>query len=207
MTRASGADIFLCRVFRNLLEAFLSKTASFWIGMGVAAAIVAPAAAQQAPSAAPDPAHVRELIRQAAQQAQPQSQSPAGAPTAVFVTAGPRVNLTIEDAVQRGDGQEHRHCRRAHHAAADRLLHRGARGELPAEPDVGGEQHEQQPPCRSRPRRASPRRRPASATSWSAGIAQNLCQRRRQLQRQLDQQPPEQPEHGQPPQPAVHNPA
>jgi outer membrane protein len=80
----------------------LSKTASFWIGMGVAAAIVAPAAAQQAPTAAPDPAHVRELIRQAAQQAQPQSQSPAGAPTQIFVTAGPRVNLTIDEAVQRG---------------------------------------------------------------------------------------------------------
>ena len=80
----------------------MSKTASFWIGMGVAVAIVAPAAAQQAPNAAPDPAHVRELIRQAAQQAQPQSQSPAGAPTAVFMTAGPRVNLTIDEAVQRG---------------------------------------------------------------------------------------------------------
>jgi outer membrane protein len=80
----------------------LSKTASFWIGMGVAAAIVAPAAAQQAPAGAPDPAHVRELIRQAAQQAQPQSQSPAGAPTAIFMTAGPRVNLTIDEAVQRG---------------------------------------------------------------------------------------------------------
>ena len=80
----------------------MSKTASFWIGMGVAAAIAAPAAAQQAPNAAPDPAHVRELIRQAAQQAQPQSQSPAGAPTQTFVTAGPRVNLTIEEAVQRG---------------------------------------------------------------------------------------------------------
>src|SRR3954454_12865187 len=68
--------------------------------MTVAAAISAPAAAQQ--SAAPDPAHVRELIRQAAQQAQPQSQSPAGAPTAIFMTAGPRVNLTIDEAVQRG---------------------------------------------------------------------------------------------------------
>ncbi len=80
----------------------MSKTASFWIGMGVAAAIAAPAAAQQSANAAPDPAHVRELIRQAAQQAQPQSQGPAGAPTQIFVTAGPRVNLTIDDAVQRG---------------------------------------------------------------------------------------------------------
>ncbi|MEN3337528.1 MAG: outer membrane protein [Acidobacteriota bacterium] len=79
----------------------MSKTASFWTGLGLALTITAPAAAQQAPTGSPDPAHVRELIQQAMQQAQPQGQSRAGAPTQIFMTAGPRVNLTIEEAVQR----------------------------------------------------------------------------------------------------------
>ena len=106
--------------------------------------------------------------------------------------------------MQRGARKEHRHRRRADHAAADRLLDRRARGELPAEPDVDGEQHARRPPCRSRRRRASRRRRPACATPGRAGHRAEPVPRRRQLQRQLDEQPPEQPEHDQPPQPAVH---
>ena len=47
----------------------------------------------------PDPAHVRELIKQAQQQLQPVAQ-PAGQRTP-FVTPGPRVDLSLEDAVQR----------------------------------------------------------------------------------------------------------
>jgi len=80
----------------------VSKTASLWLVMGMAASIAAPAAAQNTPSAQPDAARVRELIQQALQQTQPQGQAPAGAPTAVFTTAGPKVNLTIDEAVQRG---------------------------------------------------------------------------------------------------------
>ena len=81
----------------------MSKTASFWLVMGMAASIATPAAAQNTPGAQPDAARVRELIQQALQQTQPQGQAPAGAPTAVFTTAGPRVNLTIDEAVQRGE--------------------------------------------------------------------------------------------------------
>ena len=80
----------------------MSKTASFWLGLGLAASIGAPAGAQQPAAPQPDTARVRELVQQALQQAQPQSQSPAAAPTDVFTTAGPRVNLSIEEAVQRG---------------------------------------------------------------------------------------------------------
>jgi outer membrane protein len=80
----------------------VSKTASFWLAIGLAASVAAPAAAQQGTSSQPDAAHVRELIQQAMQQAPPQTQSPAGAPTQVFSTAGPHVDLSIEDAVKRG---------------------------------------------------------------------------------------------------------
>jgi outer membrane protein len=80
----------------------VSKTASFWLGIGLAASVAVPAAAQQGTSSQPDAAHVRELIQQAMQQVQPQTQSPAGAPTQVFSTAGPHVDLSIEDAVKRG---------------------------------------------------------------------------------------------------------
>lgn len=80
----------------------MSKTASFWVGLALAASIGAPAGAQQPAASQPDAARVRELVQQALQQAQPQSQSPAAAPAEVFTTAGPRVNLSIEEAVQRG---------------------------------------------------------------------------------------------------------
>ncbi len=73
---------------------FVSKTASFWLGLGFAALVAAPAAAQQPAGTPPDPARVRELL----QQVQPPAQ-PAGEP---FVTNGPRVDLTLDEAVQRG---------------------------------------------------------------------------------------------------------
>ncbi len=74
----------------------MSKTASFWLGLGLAVAAAAPAAAQQPAAPPPDPARVRELIQQAQQ-----AQTPR-APAEIFVTAGPRVNLTLEESVQRG---------------------------------------------------------------------------------------------------------
>ncbi len=74
----------------------MRKTASFWLGLGLAVAAAAPAAAQQAAAPPPDPARVRELIQQAQQ-----AQTPR-APAEIFVTAGPRVNLTLEESVQRG---------------------------------------------------------------------------------------------------------
>jgi outer membrane protein TolC len=82
----------------HLWRLVVSKTASFWVGLGLAASIGAPAGAQQPAASQPDAARVRELV----QQAQPQSQSPAAAPAEIFTTAGPRVNLSIEEAVQRG---------------------------------------------------------------------------------------------------------
>lgn len=78
----------------------MSKTASFWLGIAVAA-MAAPAAAQQGPGTPPDPARVRALMEQAAAQLQPPPR-PADVPSEIFTTAGPRVNLTIDEAVQRG---------------------------------------------------------------------------------------------------------
>jgi outer membrane protein TolC len=77
----------------------VSKTASLWIGIALLSAAV-PARAQQNTAAVADPARVRELIQQAMQQVQtPPPAQPTGA---IFTTAGPRVNLSIEEAVQRG---------------------------------------------------------------------------------------------------------
>jgi outer membrane protein len=57
------------------------------------------AQSQSQKDAGPDPAHVRELIKQAQQQLQPVEQ-PAGQ-RKPFVTPGPRVDLSLQDAVQR----------------------------------------------------------------------------------------------------------
>ena len=70
--------------------------------IGLAAMLAAtPALAQnqKGKTTDPDPARVRELIQQALQQVQPVPAQPPGARTP-FVTAGPRVNLTIDDAVK-----------------------------------------------------------------------------------------------------------
>ena len=61
-------------------------------------ALAAPALAQQRADEAKNAAHVRELIQQAMQQVQ--SQPPAVA-TLPYQTPGPRVELSIQDAVQR----------------------------------------------------------------------------------------------------------
>jgi outer membrane protein TolC len=74
----------------------VSKIATFWLVAAVAAMPPAPAAAQQSPAA--DPAHVRSLLRQAQQQIGAQGTPPGER----FVTPGPRVDLRIEEAVQRG---------------------------------------------------------------------------------------------------------
>ncbi|HEY7056729.1 MAG TPA: TolC family protein, partial [Vicinamibacterales bacterium] len=62
--------------------------------------VAAPIAAQSQPQkdAGPDAAHVRELIQQAQQQLQPVVEP---APRAPFVTPGPRVDLSLQDASQR----------------------------------------------------------------------------------------------------------
>jgi outer membrane protein TolC len=68
----------------------------------VVALAAAPAAAQaqQKKTNEPDPAMVHALVQQALQQVQPLPQQ-TGQETTPFVTPGPRVNLAIEDAVQR----------------------------------------------------------------------------------------------------------
>ena len=181
----------------------MSKTASFWIGMGLAAAIAAPAAAQQSANAAPDPAHVRELIRQAAQQAQPQSQSPAGAPTQTFVTAGPRVNLTIEEAAQRGT---EKNIDIAVARITPRLtdftiagLEANYRLNLTSSANNTKRNHA----CRSRRRRVSHTPTTSIRENWSAGIAQNLYHGGGNYNVNWTNSRLEQPEHGQPSQSAV----
>lgn len=69
----------------------------------LAAALAAtPAAAQkQQKSNEPDAAAVHALVQQALQQVQ-QVPQPGGQPNTPFVTPGPRVNISIEDAVARG---------------------------------------------------------------------------------------------------------
>jgi len=70
-------------------------------GLVVALAAAPPAFAQKQKDTELDPARVRELVQQALQQVQPVPQAPAGQRTP-FTTPGPRVDLTIQDAVQRG---------------------------------------------------------------------------------------------------------
>jgi len=76
----------------------VSKSASFWIGTALSAVIAVPAGAQPPAIADKDLASARELIQQARQQVSPQNPAPTSAP---FVTPGPRVDLSILDAVAR----------------------------------------------------------------------------------------------------------
>lgn len=79
----------------------MSKSASFWIGATLSVVIAVPAVpagAQQPAIADKDLAHARELIQQAQQQVPPQNPAATSAP---FVTPGPRVDLSIQDAVAR----------------------------------------------------------------------------------------------------------
>jgi outer membrane protein len=79
------------------LEDFVSKTARTLAAAGFVLAAAFPAAAQDASIQ-----HVRELIAQAqAQAGAPQTPAPAQTPGSVFATPGPRVDLSIEDAVAR----------------------------------------------------------------------------------------------------------
>src|SRR5262245_58918647 len=97
-TRPSDADGALVSPFaRTLRRKFVIKTAP-WAAFALTAVMAAPAAAQQQPNgSAPELSHVRALIQQAMQQAQPQA--PAGTP---FTTPGPKVDLSIDEALQRG---------------------------------------------------------------------------------------------------------
>jgi outer membrane protein len=79
----------------------VSKTASYWMAAALVAAMTGPAAAQQQSTAATEAAHVRDLIRQAMQQVAPQEPAPQASGQSRFTTPGTRVDLTINDAVQR----------------------------------------------------------------------------------------------------------
>ena len=74
----------------------MSKTASFTVAAALAVALATPASAQEPQHQAPAPSadHVKALIQQAMAQTTPGTQVP-GAP------AGPVVNLTIDEAVNR----------------------------------------------------------------------------------------------------------
>lgn len=78
----------------------MKQTARIWITAIVAVAMTTPALAQQPGDGARNAAHVRDLIQQAMQQVQPQPQAPAVA-SLPFQTPGPRVDLSIQEAVQR----------------------------------------------------------------------------------------------------------
>jgi outer membrane protein TolC len=79
------------------LEGFVSTTARTLAAAGLVLAAAFPAAAQDTSIQ-----HVRELIAQArAQAGAPQTPAPAQTPGSVFATPGPRVDLSIEDAVAR----------------------------------------------------------------------------------------------------------
>lgn len=75
------------------MEAFVSKTASFWIVAALAAGIAAPAAAQQAGPTAADREHVRALLEQV------MAQAPAA--PGIQGDSSPSVNLTVQEAVER----------------------------------------------------------------------------------------------------------
>jgi outer membrane protein len=77
------------------------KTLLVMAGTALMVALMAVPAFAQKPQKdnGPDPARVRELIQQAMQQIQP---VPAQAPAQPFKTAGPRVDLSLQEAVQRG---------------------------------------------------------------------------------------------------------
>ncbi|MCA1651774.1 MAG: TolC family protein, partial [Acidobacteria bacterium] len=70
----------------------MSRTATYWAAAALAALMPAPASAQDSND------HVKALIQQAMQQVQPQ---PAEVPGLPFTTPGPRVELTVQEAVQR----------------------------------------------------------------------------------------------------------
>ena len=95
------------------------------------------AQSQSQKDAGPDPAHVRELIKQAQQQLQPVEQ-PAGQ-RKPFVTPGPRVDLSLQDAVQRAADKNIDIAVARITPRLTGLHDRQPRRELPAEPDVNAE--------------------------------------------------------------------
>lgn len=75
----------------------MSKTVVM-AAVGLIAALSAPAIAQERDKDAPSAAHVRDLIQQAQQQIQP---VPSVEQRTPFATAGPRVDLSLQDVTQR----------------------------------------------------------------------------------------------------------
>ena len=71
----------------------MSKTPSYWAAAAVAAFITVPAAAQE-----PDAARIRQLIAQAVQQSE---QQPIPPQAGELLPPGPRVNLSVDEAVTR----------------------------------------------------------------------------------------------------------
>src|SRR3982750_4114592 len=82
------------------VEGLVRKNVLVTAAAGLIIALTAPAFAQQQKDSEPDPAHVRELVQQALQQVQPLPQ-PAAGQRIPFTTPGPRVDLSIQEAVQR----------------------------------------------------------------------------------------------------------
>ena len=76
----------------------MKQIARIWITALVAATTATPALAQQRADEDKNAAHVRELIQQAMQQVQPPAPAVASLP---FQTPGPRIDLSIQEAVQR----------------------------------------------------------------------------------------------------------
>ena len=77
----------------------MKQIARIWITATMAVAIASPALGQQQTDEEKNAAHVRDLIQQAMQQVQPLAPAVASLP---FQTPGPRVDLSIDEAVQRG---------------------------------------------------------------------------------------------------------
>ena len=75
----------------------MRKTATFWTAAALAATAAVSSSAQE-----PSKEHVRALIAQAQTQTQTQGQDPTAPRSTIFATPGARVDLTIQDAVQRG---------------------------------------------------------------------------------------------------------
>ena len=162
----------------------------------------APARAQtqSQKDAGPDPAHVQELIKQAQQQLQPVEQ-PAGQ-RKPFVTPGPRVDLSLQDAVQR---------------AADKNIDIAVARITPRLTDftIASLDANYRPNLTSTGNSTRTVNLPRVTTqgindpttsttqAWSAGLAQNLFHGGGNYSISLDEQSTEQRGHDQPPQPAV----
>lgn len=84
----------------TFLEAPVRKNVLLTAAAGLVVTLIAPSAFAQQKAGDADAAHVRELVQQALQQVQP-APTPVNGQRTPFTTPGPRVDLTIADAVSR----------------------------------------------------------------------------------------------------------